>query len=163
MTLSTSLVNYNDVKLPGFDFFLNGKNIWFSLTLSNRANNSSRAGLMGNFKKVANSSMVIRPPLQEVALTAKPSSSFFTLSHFRLCKTKHRHIYTSFIETMIKFLHVILSCSYLSLRLILVNSTRPASMGRVSSPAEIIRRQSSYVWSVTETPKTLKAEGLAVS
>lgn len=33
--------------------------------------------------------------------------------------------------------------SYLSLRLILVNSTRPASMGSVSSPAEIIRRQSS--------------------
>lgn len=32
---------------------------------------------------------------------------------------------------------------YLSLRLILVNSTKPASMGSVSSPAEIIRRQSS--------------------
>ena len=51
-------------------------------------------------------------------------------------------------------------CSYLSLRLILVNSTRPASIGSVRSPAEIIRRQSSYVWSVTGTPKALKADSL---
>lgn len=54
------------------------------------------------------------------------------------------------------------TCSYLSLRLILVNSTRPASMGSVSSPAEIIRRQSSYVWSVTGTPKALKADSLYI-
>ena len=36
-----------------------------------------------------------------------------------------------------------------------MNSTRPASMGRVSSPAEIIRRQSSYVWSVTGAARAL--------
>lgn len=46
----------------------------------------------------------------------------------------------------------------MSLRLILVNSTRPASIGSVSSPAEIIRRQSSYVWSVTGTPKALEED-----
>lgn len=47
------------------------------------------------------------------------------------------------------------SQSYSSFWLILVNSTRPASMGRVSSPAEIISLQSSYVWSVTGTPRAL--------
>lgn len=55
-----------------------------SLTLSNSANSSSRAGLTGSLRKVANSAMVMRPPLQELAIAAKPSSSFFKLSHFRL-------------------------------------------------------------------------------
>ncbi|TNN36189.1 hypothetical protein EYF80_053650 [Liparis tanakae] len=71
-------------------------------------------------------------------MAAKPSSSFFTWSHFRLGG-------------------ILIIESYLSLRLILVNSTRPASMGSVSSPAEIMRRQSSYVWSVTGTPRVLEA------
>lgn len=45
--------------------------------------------------------------------------------------------------------------SYSNFLLILVNSTRPASMGRVSSPAEIMSLQSSYVWSVTGMPRAL--------
>lgn len=55
-----------------------------SLTLSNSANSSSSAGLTGSFRNRANSSMVIRPPLQELATAAKLSSSFLKLSHFRL-------------------------------------------------------------------------------
>lgn len=39
---------------------------------------------MGSLRKLANSWMLMRPPLQEQATAAKPSSSFFTLSHFRL-------------------------------------------------------------------------------
>ena len=54
------------------------------LTLSNSANSSSSAGLTGSFRNLANSAMVIRPPLQELAMAAKPSSSFLTLSHFSL-------------------------------------------------------------------------------
>lgn len=153
-----------------------------SLTLSNSANSSSRAGLTGSFRKEENSSMFIRPPLQEVAMDAKPSSSFFTLSHFRLREqgTERRLLCRSYFAFYIIALQLrgSITCSkqivfvpvwrcplqwdvltYLSLRLILVNSTRPASMGSVSSPAEIIRRQSSYVWSVTGTPRALKADG----
>lgn len=61
-----------------------------SLTLSNSANSSSRVGLTGSFKNLANSSMVMRPPLQELAMVAKPSSSFLMLSHFRLRESTSR-------------------------------------------------------------------------
>lgn len=54
------------------------------LTLSNREKSCRRAGLMGNLRKLANSSIVILPPLQEQAMFAKLSNSFFTLSHFSL-------------------------------------------------------------------------------
>lgn len=54
------------------------------LTLSNKANSSLRAGLMGSFRNLANSSIPMRPPWQEPAMAAKLSSSFLTLSHFRL-------------------------------------------------------------------------------
>ena len=54
------------------------------LTRSNRANSSSSAGLTGSLRKLANSWMEMRPPLQELAMAAKPSSSFCTFSHFRL-------------------------------------------------------------------------------
>lgn len=67
-----------------------------------------------------------------------------------------RNAYYNFILKWLK--RTVARCSYLSLRLILVNSTRPASIGRVSSPAEIIRRQSSYVWSVTGILKALRVQ-----
>lgn len=125
-----------------------------TLTLSNSEKSSSRAELTGSFRNRANSSMVMRPPLHELAMAAKLSSSFLMLSHFRLREqgnTHHCHRYS-----LSGVSRHPTSCSYLSLRLILVNSTKPASMGSVSSPAEIIRRQSSYVWSVTGTPRALK-------
>lgn len=55
-----------------------------TLTLSNRVKSSCRAGLRGSLRKLANSSIVILPPLQEQAMLAKLSNSFFTLSHFNL-------------------------------------------------------------------------------
>lgn len=144
------------------------------LTLSNSLNRSSRTGLTGSFKKLANSSIVMRPPLQALAMVAKPSSSFLILSHFRLVEPKIMvtgyiiininnnknplKLHWSVLTAIFGNAHI--TCSYLSLRLILVNSTKPASIGSVSSPAEIIKRQSSYVWSVTGTPKALKIEGL---
>lgn len=57
-----------------------------TLTLSNSEKSSSRAELTGSFRNWANSSMVMRPPLHELAMTAKLSSSFLMLSHFRLRK-----------------------------------------------------------------------------
>lgn len=39
---------------------------------------------MGSLRKLENSSIVILPPLQEQAMLAKLSNSFFTLSHFNL-------------------------------------------------------------------------------
>lgn len=98
--------------------------------------------------------MVIRPPLHELAMAAKLSSSFLMLSHFRLREQGNtRHCHRCSLSGVSREPR---SCSYFSLRLILVNSTKPASMGSVSSPAEIIRRQSSYVWSVTGTPRALQ-------
>ena len=44
-----------------------------------------------------------------------------------------------------------------SFLLILLNSTRPAAAGMSSLAAKFIRRQSSYEWSVTGTPRALKA------
>lgn len=58
--------------------------------------------------------------------------------------------------TVIMLLYQQLNFPYLSFLLILVNSTSPASMGRVSCPAEIISLQSSNVWSVTGTFRALK-------
>lgn len=46
--------------------------------------------------------------------------------------------------------------SYFNFLLILVNSTSPASIGKVSCPAEIISLQSSKVWSVVGTFRALK-------
>lgn len=131
--------------------------VWRGLTLSNSEKSSSRAELTGSFRNRANSSMVMRPPLHELAMAAKLSSSFLMLSHFRLREQggdrRHSHRHTLCLATAGRPE----GCPYLSLRLILVNSTKPASMGSVSSPAEIIRRQSSYVWSVTGTPSALRA------
>lgn len=71
-----------------------------SLTLSNSANSSSRAGLTGSFRKLANSWMVMRPPLHELAMAAKPSSSFLKLSHFRLREQGDKEPYVSLLMSL---------------------------------------------------------------
>lgn len=73
-------------------------------------------------------------------MAAKLCSSFLMLSHLRLKEGEQRDLDGRTVGGQDSSAT---RWSYLSLRLILVNSTRPASMGRVSSPAEIIRRQSS--------------------
>lgn len=105
----------------------------------------------------------MRPPLQELAMVAKLSSSFLRLSHFSLEEVAEEWALLLLPPTPPQSTDGAGRSqrrSYSSLRLILVNSTRPASMGSVSSPAEIIRRQSSYVWSVTGTPRALEAHGM---
>ena len=130
---------------------------WTCLTLSNSANSSSRGELTGSFRNLANSSIVMRPPLQELAMDAKPSSSFLTLSHFRLSEQgtmrKDYFVWTLTINTTFQAIFVNLKFPawwHNRLYIKMVNVTAHRSVAKVSwsppggqSTCQVICRRSS--------------------